>query len=66
MAFGKRPTDLISTRSQRLSGTVIALTPVAFFLAMIEGSVLLAVMTSEGSVPSAGNTCRPARCFGRN
>ncbi len=44
----------MSTRSQRLSGSVMARMPSAFFLSIALRSVFLAVMTMEGFTAWAG------------
>ena len=47
---------LMSTRSQRFSGTVITFTPDSAFLADAAGSTRFAVTTSEDGVSGEGKT----------
>ena len=52
--FGSSDTDLMSTRSQRLSGTVMTATPSAASFSLPARSRLRAVTTTLGAVPAGG------------
>src|SRR5205085_6295553 len=53
--LGNSDTDLISTRSQRVSGTEITATPSAAIFSALARSRLRAVTTMLGLVPGGGN-----------
>ena len=53
--FGRSAIDLMSTRSQRLSGSVMTAMPSAAIASVLAGSMLLAVTTMAGLVPAGGN-----------